>query len=247
VNVKNIFLGLSFGLFLSGFLLPESCRLKNKENVYRGTAFGDSHYNTGAQIIPGKIQCEFYDFGGPGIACYDTDWRKNAHCSGFSQSREGKRQYSVYPDFMGHKDLGEKTILYLIDGIYSYKSLNGIPDSKWSLAPFKNEWPCSLFASQDGVAVESVVLDFALAEWPDAPDMLYSDHAMEEIALADNPPSGTIYDPERDGTSLKSLGTTEHWNNSTDKKYSRNLNSGQRIELIYSLVKNQQNENEYDF
>jgi hypothetical protein len=172
-----------------------------------------------------------------GCTSIETDWRKNAHGSGFSQSREGKRQYSVYPDFMGHKDLGAKTMLYLIDGIYSNKALNGIPDSKWTLPPFNNEWMGSLFASQDGVAVESVVLDFALAAWPDAPDMMYSDHAMEEMALANNPPSGVFYDPERDGSRLASLGTTEHWNNSTDKKYSRNLKTGNGIELVYTPVK----------
>lgn len=173
-----------------------------------------------------------------GCVDIETDWRKNAHCSGFSQSREGKRQYSVYPDFIGHKDLGAKTVLYLVDGIYSNKALNGIPNSKWTLAPFNNEWMGSLFVSQDPVAIESVVLDFALAAWPDAPDMLYSDHAMEEMALANNPPSGVKYDPERDGTPLASLGTAEHWNNPIDKKYSRNLKTGNGIELVYSKIKN---------
>ena len=171
-----------------------------------------------------------------GCVNIETDWRKNSHCSGFSQSREGKRQYSVYPDFMGHKDLGEKTILFLIDGIYGNKFVDGIPEFKWALTPFNNGWPNSLFASQDGVAIESVVLDFALKEWPDAPDMMYSDHAMEEMALANNPPSGSVYDPERDGTTLSSLGVTEHWNNPIDKQYSRNLNTGEGIELVYSLI-----------
>jgi hypothetical protein len=171
-----------------------------------------------------------------GCVDIETDWRKNAHCGGFSQNREGKRQYSVYPDFIGHKDLGEKTILYLIDGIYGHKFVDGIPEFKWALAPFNNEWPCSLFGSQDAVAIESVVLDFALTEWPDAPDMMYSDHAMEEMALAHDPPSGVVYDPERDGTPLKSLGTAEHWNNSTDKQYSRNMGIGEGIELLYKLV-----------
>ena len=173
-----------------------------------------------------------------GCVNIETDWRKNAHCSGFSQSREGKRQYSVYPDFMGHKDLGEKTILFLIDGIYGNKFVDGIPEFKWALAPFNKNWPNSLFASQDGVAIESVVLDFVLTEWPDAPDMMFSDHAMEEMALANNPPSGSLYDPERDGTTLNSLGVTEHWNNPVDKQYSRNMKTGEGIELVYSLVGN---------
>jgi hypothetical protein len=203
------------------------------------TCFTEANYVINLAIMKGHVSqgvtlCAKNFFGCTSI---ETDWRKNTHGSGFSQNREGKRQYSVYPDFMGHKDLGAKTMLFLIDGIYSNKALNGIPNSKWSLVPFNNEWMCSLFASQDGVAVESVVLDFALAAWPDAPDMLYSDHAMEEMALANNPPSGTIYDPERDGTRLASLGTTEHWNNATDKKYSRNLKTGNGIELVYSPVK----------
>ncbi len=203
------------------------------------TCFVEADYVINMAIMKGHVSqgvtlCAKNFFGCTSI---ETDWRKNSHGSGFSQSREGKRQYSVYPDFIGHKDLGGKTILYLIDGIYSNKALNGIPNSKWSLPPFNNEWMGSLFASQDAVAVESVVLDFALAAWPDAPDMMYSDHAMEEMALANNPPSGTIYDPERDGTRLTSLGTTEHWNNALDKKYSVNLKSGKGIELVYQKLK----------
>jgi hypothetical protein len=140
---------------------------------------------------------------------------------------------------MGHKDLGGKTMLFLIDGIYGNKFVNQVPGYKWALAPFNNNWPCSLFASQDGVAIDAVVLDFVLAEWPDAPDMMYSDYYLNESAMANNPPSGTVYDPEHDGTKLTSLGVSEHWNNPTDKKYSRNLNKREGIELIYSLVKSQ--------
>jgi hypothetical protein len=201
--------------------------------------FVEANYVINMAIMKGHVSqgvslCAKNYFGCTSI---EADWRKNSHCSGFSQNREGKRQYSVYPDFMGHKDLGAKTMLFLIDGIYSNKFVNGTPASKWALAPFNNNWPGSLFASQDGVAIESVVLDFALAEWPDAPDMMYSDHAMEEMALANNPPSGTIYDPERDGKRLTSLGTTEHWNNPADKKYSRNLKTGKGIELYGFEVK----------
>jgi hypothetical protein len=47
-----------------------------------------------------------------GCTSIETDWHKNAHSSGFSQNREGQRIYSVYPDFMGHKDLGGKTMLF---------------------------------------------------------------------------------------------------------------------------------------
>jgi hypothetical protein len=202
------------------------------------TCFTEADYVINMALMKGHVSQGVTLSAKNFFGCVDieTDWRKNTHGSGFSQDREGKRQYSVYPDFIGHKDLGEKTILYLIDGIYGNKFVDGIPEFRWALAPFNNEWPNSLFASQDAVAIESVVLDFALTEWPDAPDMMYSDHAMEEMALANKPPSGTIYDPERDGTTLNSLGVAEHWNNATDKQYSRNLKTGEGIELIYSLV-----------
>jgi len=58
------------------------------------------------------------------------------------------------------------------------------------------------------------------------------DNYMHEAALADNPPSGTVYDPEGDGTPLASLGVHEHWNNPVDKQYSRNLGTGDGIELV---------------
>ncbi|MDA3816092.1 MAG: DUF362 domain-containing protein [Prolixibacteraceae bacterium] len=203
------------------------------------TSFVEADYIINMALLKGHVSQGVTLNSKNFFGCVDieTDWRKNTHGSGFSQSREGKRQYSVYPDFIGHKNLGDKTILYLIDGIYGHKFVDGVPEFKWALAPFNNEWPNSLFASQDPVAIESVALDFALTEWPDAPDMMYSDHAMEEMALAHNPPSGVVYDPERDGTRLKSLGVTEHWNNENDKQYSRNLGKDQGIELIYALIK----------
>jgi hypothetical protein len=59
------------------------------------------------------------------------------------------------------------------------------------------------------------------------------DGYLHEAALAENPPSKTTYSPEGEGRSLKSLGVHEHWNNATDRKYSRNLGAGNGIELVY--------------
>ncbi len=212
----------------------------DRQTMGLATCFAEADYVINMALMKGHVSQGVTLSSKNFFGCLniETDWRKNAHSSGFSQNREGKRQYSVYPDFMGHKDLGAKTMLFLIDGIYSNKFVDGVPESKWALIPFNNQWPNSLFASQDGVAIESVVLDFALAEWPDAPDMMYSDYAMEEMALANDPPSGIVYDPERDGTKLSSLGVTEHWNNPIDKKYTRNLKTGDGIELVYKKVNN---------
>jgi hypothetical protein len=167
-----------------------------------------------------------------GVTSIFNDWRKNGH-NNFNQDREGKPKYMTFVDFLGHKDLGEKTMLFLVDGLYGSKSVGGPPSPKWKMTPFNNDWACSLFASQDGVAVDAVCLDFLYNEWPDAPDMKFSDNYLIEAALANDPPSKTFYDPERDGTRCKSLGVMEHWNNAAEKKYSRNLGKSYGIELIY--------------
>jgi len=40
---------------------------------YAGKPFHDSVYTSGAQVIPGKIECAYYDLGGEGVAYHDTD------------------------------------------------------------------------------------------------------------------------------------------------------------------------------
>jgi hypothetical protein len=40
---------------------------------YTGKPFGDSVHPATAQVIPGKIECAYYDLGGEGIAYHDTD------------------------------------------------------------------------------------------------------------------------------------------------------------------------------
>ncbi len=173
-----------------------------------------------------------------GATSIDRNWRNNAH-NNFNQDPQGKDKYMTFTDFLGHKDLGGKTILFMIDGFYGARSQDGPPllKDKWRMAPFNNRWCSSLFASQDGVALDAVGIDFLRAEWPDLPDIAYTEKYLVEAALADNPPSKTIYDPERDGTRLKSLGVMEHWNNATDKKYSRNLGKKYGIELVYVPLK----------
>jgi hypothetical protein len=160
-----------------------------------------------------------------------NDWHKNAH-DNFGQDETGGHKYITFIDFMGHKDLGGKAILYLIDGLYGSKLVNGVPKPKWNMSPFDGNWPCSLFASQDPVAIDAVGLDFLSSEFPDAVDMNYADSYLLEAAEANNPPSGTFYDPENDGVRLNSLGVLEHWNNATDKQYSRNLGKQTGIELV---------------
>ncbi|HXB56785.1 MAG TPA: DUF362 domain-containing protein [Vicinamibacteria bacterium] len=165
-----------------------------------------------------------------GLTSIDPDWHKNAH-NGFGPKRDGTPSYSAFTDFLGHKDMGEKTVLFLMDALYANDLVDDPPHLKWKMPPFNGQWPASLLASQDGVALDSVSLDFLRSEWPNLADLSYCDDYMREAALADNPPSKTVYDPEGDGTRLTSLGVHEHWNDAVHKKYSRNLGTDKGIEL----------------
>jgi len=155
--------------------------------------------------------------------------------------------YRCFVDIMGHKDLGGKTILYLVDGLWGSTNW-GHPPVKFRMTPFNNDWPNSLFLSQDPVALESVGYDFLYYEFDEAhptegspatenkgpfPRFAGTDDFLHQAAEPADWPTGMKYDPEKDGTILTSLGTHEHWNNATDKKYSRNLGTGNGIELLY--------------
>jgi hypothetical protein len=103
-------------------------------------------------------------------------------------------------------------------------------------------WPSSLFVSQDPVAIASVCYDFLLNEWPKivnngseiAGNTLEggAEDYLHEAAQANNPASNTLCDPGKTGARLVSLGVHEHWNNPTSKQCSRNLGTGQGIELV---------------
>jgi len=62
-----------FGIIILSILLFPRCNSKSRIVNYRGTPYTDSVYKKGAQIIPGKLQCEYFDFGGEGIAYHDND------------------------------------------------------------------------------------------------------------------------------------------------------------------------------
>jgi hypothetical protein len=153
--------------------------------------------------------------------------------AGVWPQRASMAQYRPLVDLNGHTGMGGKTLLYLIDAIFGGKGWAGTP-SKWAMAPFNNNWPCSLFLSMDQVAIDSVAFDFLSQQWPD--QALAAEGVQDylhEMALANDPPSGTFYDPENDGIRMTSQGVHEHWNNATDKQYSRNLGTGDGIELLY--------------
>jgi len=104
--------------------------------------------------------------------------------------------YTPLVDLMGHKNYGGKTMLFMVDGLYAAHDASYTPIVRWQRPPFNNDWCSSLFASQDEVALESVVIDFMRSE------AAYNDRVagpvdnyLHEAAQANAPPSGTFYDP----------------------------------------------------
>ncbi len=155
-------------------------------------------------------------------------------------TRNDYGMYRVQVDLMGSSVLGGNTLLFLVDGLW------GSPEAvlgpvKWQMSPFNNDWPNSIFISQDQVALESVCFDFLRAEatlgsvddWKDRPIMAQGvDDYLHQAASSANWPTGIIYDPDGSGTALSSLGTHEHWNNLSNKQYSGNFGLSTGIELI---------------
>src|ERR1700757_17723 len=202
---------------------------KGLDTVVVGAAYLIDAAVLRAHVSSGVTLCAKNLFGCTSIY---TDWHKNAH-DGFQHNRDGSASYSAFADFLGHKDLGEKPWLFIIDGLYGNDNVDGPPHRKWKMAPFNDAWPNSIFMSLDGVAIDSVGFDFLTSEWPDLPDIKNADNYLRESALANDPPSKTFYDPERDGIRCRSLGVHEHWNNGTEKKYSGNLGKASGIELFH--------------
>ncbi len=157
--------------------------------------------------------------------------------------------YSPLVDLAASPNLGAKTILYVLDGLYcgrkwqSYPQHFPNPPFDNRVAPYENsDWPASILASLDGVALDSVGLDLIFAQTKNNTDTnghprilirAHADDYLFEMAQAEQPPSGTTY--QQGGKPVTSLGVHEHWNSDATKQYSRNLDpkNGTGIELIY--------------
>ena len=185
------------------------------------------------------------------------------HYSHIANRREGQptnagyHKYRVFVDLMGSKYLGQNNLLWVVEGLFGGGASEVKGPVKYFMPPFNNDWSNSIFMSLDPVAIESVGYDFLREEWNgnrhhDAvnndwegmPNVNGVDDYLHQAADPSNWPEGIIYDPDNTGKPLPVLGVHEHWNNPVDKQYSRNLGTGEGIELVSvpdSLVKNVNN------
>jgi hypothetical protein len=137
-------------------------------------------------------------------------------------------------DMLLHEDYGCKTLLALGDSTFGCRNYNYNID-KWQMYPFDNDYPSSLFFSQDTVALDSVLYDFLMVERNGYP----WEGAQNYITECADPPSGR-YDPEGDGTYVtESLGVHEHWdpeeNIFAKERYSGPANDGIEYMAIQSV------------
>lgn len=169
--------------------------------------------------------------------------------AGLVNGREGYGKYRVQVDIMGSKYLGKKNLIYILDALYCGPTWGNDP-FRFEMSPFNDDWTSSIFVSFDPVAIESVAFDFLRTELNgtnkylntlDAshPNMVGTDDYLHQAASEANWPAGIIYAPDGDNIKIpSSLGVHEHWNNATEKKYSRNLATGNGIELHSVMVEN---------
>ena len=66
-NSTNVVMAIICLVFVS------SCAKNDFLKKYSAVPFADSSYEQAPQTIPGKVQCEYYDLGGEGIAYHDSD------------------------------------------------------------------------------------------------------------------------------------------------------------------------------
>lgn len=165
-------------------------------------------------------------------------------------NRQGRpHAYSPIVDLVASPNLGAKTILFVLDGLYcarrhqSYPLHFPNPPFNNRVVPYENpEWPSSILASMDGVALDSVGLDILYSQTKNNEDEYgrprimireNADDYLHEMALPENPPSGTTY--IQGSRPVTSLGVFEHWDGDETRQYSRNKDprGGMGIELIY--------------
>lgn len=151
--------------------------------------------------------------------------------------RLGYGLYRIQTDIMMHNLLSGKSLFLIVDGLFPGEDALGVP-YKWESIPFENDWCSSIFMSLDPVAIESVCHDFLRTEYngptiaESRPNWHGVDDYLHQAADSSLWPENIVYDPNNDGVLIASLGVHEHWNDSLNKEYTRNLGTGEGIELI---------------
>ena len=239
--------GAEAGIFYSdkGIVMDDTIVLKGKHNFF--TEMMEADYLLNVPAMKGHRWGGVTMFAKNHFGSNITDGSYQLHKGLMKPGetdpvREGYYLYRVMVDLMASKYLGGNTLLYYMDALWSTSYEHQKPQ-KFQSAPFNNDWCSSLLFSLDPVAIESVGLDilqkefteedmganpprYTFVQWDGVDDYLH------QAASSRWWPEGIMYDPDNTGSPIDSLGVHEHWNNTTDMQYSRNLGTGEGIELI---------------
>lgn len=214
--------------------------------VYRDSLysiFEDAEYLINVPMLKGHERAGMTMFAKNHFGSQTRDFADHLHYGlvcpeGFGDLRRtGYGLYRVQVDFMSHKLTGGKNLVFILDALWATDWELDVP-LKWKMKPFNNDYTSSIFASLDPVAIESVGYDFLRSEFSStrgadsSVQMFGADDYLHQAADSANWPRGIKYDPDSDGVCFASLGVHEHWDNATDKKYTRNLGTGNGIELV---------------
>jgi hypothetical protein len=210
---------------------------------YLYSIFEDAEYILNIPVLKGHQRAGMTMFAKNHFGSHTRDFASHLHEGLVSPwgpgdlRRTGYGLYRVQVDMMSHELLGDKNLVYIMDALWASDWELNKP-VKWEMAPFNNDYTSSIFVSLDPVAIESVGYDFLRSEFTtesgkdSSVQMLGVDDYLHQAADSANWPQGIRYDPNNDGVYIASLGVHEHWDNSTDKKYTRNLETGNGIELV---------------
>jgi hypothetical protein len=212
-------------------------------NDYLYSIFEDAEYILNIPMLKGHMRAGMTMFAKNHFGSHTRDFASHLHNGLVTPEgpggpvRTGYGLYRVQVDIMNQKLLGGKNLVYIMDALWATDWELNHP-VKWKMLPFNNDYTSSLFVSLDPVAIESVGYDFLRSEFTTEsgadPSVQLSgvDDYLHQAADSANWPQGIWYDPNNDSTYIASSGVHEHWNNSIDKKYTRNLGAGNGIELI---------------
>ncbi len=162
-------------------------------------------------------------------------------------TRKEMNIYSPLVDLIANMELGGKTILYILDALIVASS-EGIEMTKenttWKMEPFNENFTCSIFLSQDPLAIDSVGADFLAAEptvyeYNSEVRDSSNENYLHEGGMVSDAPSGIKY--KNQNGIVKNLGIHEHWNNIQEKKYSGNFNKKGILLKQILLKKNNSN------
>jgi hypothetical protein len=228
---------------------------------YLYTIFEDAEYIVNIPVLKGHQRAGMTMFAKNHFGSHTRDFASHLHNGLVSPDgpgdlgRTGYGLYRVQVDMMSHELLGGKNLVYIMDALWASDWELHKP-VKWEMPPFNDDYTSSIFVSLDPVAIESVGYDFLRSEFTTesgadtSVQMSGVDDYLHQAADSANWPQGIRYDPNNNDVYIASLGVHEHWNNATDKEYTRNLGTGDGIELIdmeqtASTIINEENNAEY--